>query len=292
MAYNVRRKIIGKAFVFVALQAIAAVFFLINGILAQEKSIPNHGSFTDCQMCHAEKYKMWESTGHSKTINRLVEAPGVNADCYSCHTTEGFAAKLQGNKVDLAQKDSLHTVTCAACHKPGSGDNPKMLVRASDKICSECHSQRTVLEGKGAKGVEDTRSFHSGVSCVSCHMSEANHDMKLFRPDDPKTPDPDTCTRCHNDNNRKMRAKQLPEWQEFYKEAMDPIEADMAAISAAIKEKPDLLNADLKEKLNTVRANLFIIQRDGSRGAHNLDYALEIMALATKDIKIIKAAIK
>ena len=70
------------------------------------------------------------------------------------------------------------------------------------------------------------------------------------------------------------------------------IEADLAAISAAMKEKPDLLGADLKAKLSTVRANLFIIQRDGSRGAHNLDYALEIMAKAAKDIKEIKAALK
>jgi len=73
---------------------------------------------------------------------------------------------------------------------------------------------------------------------------------------------------------------------------MDPVEADMAEISAAIKAKPDLLNADLKARLDTARFNLSIIQRDGSRGAHNLDFALEIMATAAKDIKVIKAAIK
>ena len=293
MANNAFQKTGKTALTFVGILSAAAILFNMAGFAAQEKTIPDHGNFTDCQMCHAEKYKMWETTRHSKAISRIVDTPAAGADCFGCHTAEGFAAKLQGNKVDPANKGSFHTISCVACHKPGSKDNPKQLVRDSEKLCGECHSQRAVLEGKGARGVEDTRSFHSGVNCVSCHMSEANHDMKLIRPDNPGLPEDrlDTCTRCHKDGNRKARAKQLPDWQAFYREAMDPIEADMAVISARLKEKPDALNADLNTKLNTIRFNLSIIQRDGSRGAHNLDFALEIMAKVSKDIKEIKAAI-
>ena len=273
--------------------AATVILFRIAGLTAQEKSIPDHGSFTDCRPCHAEQYKMWETTGHSRALARIINAPEANADCFGCHTAEGFAAKLQGNKIDPTNKESFQPVSCVACHKPGSAANSKQLVRDSEKICSECHSQRAVLEGKGGRGIEDVRSFHSAVTCVSCHMSEANHDLKLFRPDDPGLPEdrPDTCTRCHKDNSRKIRAKQLPDWHIFYKEAMDPVEADMAAISAKLKEKPDLLNADLEAKLSTIRFNLSILRRDGSRGAHNLDFALEILAHAAKDIKAIKAAI-
>ena len=250
-----------KAFVtiFTGVLATSAILLHISiGLAAQEKSIPDHGNFKDCQACHTEIYKMWKATRHSKPPEQKA-----GADCLSCH-------------------------------KPGSSENPKQLAMDREKLCNECHTQRTVLEGKGARGIEDTRSFHSGVACVSCHMSEANHDMKLFRPDDPKIPEDrlDTCTRCHNDNNRKMRAKQLPDWLEFYKEAMDPVEADMAIIAARLKEKPDLLNADLKAKLDTTDFNLSIIKLDGSHGAHNLDFALEILAKASKDIKEIKAAIK
>ena len=276
--------------------AVAAVHFHAAGLTAQAKSIPDHGNFknTDCRTCHAEKYKMWETTRHSKALARVINAPDANADCFGCHSTEGFAAKLQGKKVDLANKGSFTAISCVACHKPGSKEIPKQLVRNNEKLCGECHSQRAVLEGKGAKGVEDVRSFHSAVTCVSCHMSEANHDLKLFRPNDPNIPENrlDTCTRCHKDNNRKMRAKQLTDWHEFYKKAMTPIEADMSAISAAIKAKPNLLNANMKAKLDAINFNLAIIKRDGSQGAHNLDFALEIMAKVSKDIKEIKAAIK
>jgi len=318
MTNSACRKTAGKIVILAGIPAIAAVLFHMAGLTAQEKygdvwevadvvavpvvipvdmrekSIPDHSSFTDCRMCHAETYKMWETTRHSKAIARVSGTPAAAAECFGCHTTEGFEAKLRGGKVDPAKKESFHTISCAACHKPGSGANPRQLVKDPEKLCQECHSQRAVLEGKGARGVEDVRSFHSAVTCVSCHMSEANHDLKLFRPDDPKLPEDrlDTCTRCHKDKNRKMRAKQLPDWQEFYREAMDPIEADMAAISAAIKAKPDLLNAGLKEKLDTINFNLSIIRRDGSRGAHNLDFALEIMAKVSKDIKEIKSTIK
>ena len=256
MANSTHRRTTRTALVSVGVLATIVILFHIIGLAAQGTSAPDHSNFTDCQACHAETYKMWVGTKHGKAADSLV--------------------------------------ACIACHKPGSSDYPKQLVNDVEKLCGGCHTQRAVLEGKGARGIEDTRSFHSGVRCVSCHMSEANHDLKLFRPDDPAIPEDrlDTCTRCHSDNNRKMRAKQIQDWFDFYKEAMDPIEADMAMISAAIKEKPDLLNADLKSKWDTINFNLSIIVSDGSRGAHNLDFSLEIMAKVAKDIKEIKAAIK
>ena len=287
-------KIVGTAFALIGILGAAALFFHMAGFAAQDKSIPDHGSLTDCRMCHQEKYKMWETSRHSRAIERVKSATETNADCSGCHTAEGVAARLQGNKVDPANAGNFNSITCIACHKPGSGAFPKMLVSDPGKLCSECHSQRAVLQGRGAAGIDEIRSLHSAVTCVACHMSESNHDMKVIRPDDPGLPDDraDACTRCHKGNTRRVYAESLRDWQNHYKEDMDPIEADMAAISTALKEKPDLLNEDLKAKLSVVRSNLFIIQRDGSRGAHNLDFALEIMATASKDIKEIKAAIK
>ncbi|MDR1728803.1 MAG: hypothetical protein LBT74_12915 [Acidobacteriota bacterium] len=277
------------------LAAAACALIALGGRAATQAGAnrPDHGGFTDCRPCHAEKYKMWEASGHSKAITRIADLPNAGADCFGCHSAEGFGAKLAGGKVDPADKGSFHTVSCLACHKPGDDTHPKQLAADAETLCGSCHSQRSVLQGKGAKGVEDTRSFHSGVACVSCHMSEGNHYMKVMRPDDPSIPEDrlDTCTRCHKDNNRKTRAKQLPDWQAFYKEAMEPVEADLAAIDAALKQKPDALGAELLAKLNVARANLAIVQRDGSKGAHNLDFSLEIAAQAKKSLKEVKAAL-
>jgi predicted CXXCH cytochrome family protein len=239
-------------------------------------------------------YNMWLASGHSKALSAITKSDRVTPDCYGCHSAEGFLAKLKGKKVDISQKETFHALTCVACHDPHSSDNPRQLVMDPEMLCNSCHRQRAMLEGKGAKGVEDTRSLHSAVPCVSCHMTEGNHLMNVIRPDSPDLSGNrlDTCTTCHKDNNREARTKQIQDWQAWYKEAMDPLQADLKSVNAVLKENPDILNAELKAKLGDVRSNLSIIESDGSHGAHNLDYALEIMSLAASDLKEIKAAMK
>ena len=294
MNNNVYQKTTKTFLILAGIPVVAAILFQIAGFTAQEKSIPDHGSLTDCRMCHAEKYAMWEKAGHSQAGKIANGKAPVGADCLGCHTAEGFAAKLKGGTVDPADRASFTTLSCTACHKPGSNANPKQLVLNPEKLCDECHTQTKVLRGGGAEGVENKKSFHSDLACASCHMPEASHEMKFVLPDDTGLSENrrDTCTRCHKDDNRAARAKLLADWRESYKKAIDPINADLAVITAAMKEKPDLLNADLNTKLSTVRANLFVLAQDASRGAHNLDYALEILTKASKDIGEIKAAIK
>jgi predicted CXXCH cytochrome family protein len=243
---------------------------------------------------HLRNYNMWAASGHNKALGLVMKNDRATADCYGCHSAEGFAAKLQGKKVDIAKRESFSALTCVACHDPHDSENLRQLVMDPEKLCSSCHTQDAVLKGKGAKGIEETRSFHSAINCVSCHMTEGNHLMKVIRPDDPGLSEKrtDSCTACHKDNNRAARAVQLKEWQASYKERMDALQADVQAVSAALKEKPDLLNAELKTRFSNVRGNLSILVRDGSRGVHNFDYAMEIMGLAAKDLSEIKAAVK
>jgi predicted CXXCH cytochrome family protein len=281
----------------IALACAAAAMFagiLSLGMAVQEKIVPDHTSLTVCQPCHAEKQSMWEASGHSKAIGAISNSKQASADCYACHSAEGFAAKIQGNKVDATQKETFHTVSCLACHSPRNTEHPRRLVLDPEKLCATCHSQAAFLKGSGARGVEDTRSVHSAVPCVSCHMTGGNHLMKVIRPDDPKLTDEsvDTCTACHKDNNRKARSRQLQEWQQEYKEKTDALQADLNAIGTVLKDKPDILTEDLKKKLGDLRFNLGILARDGSRSAHNFDYTMEILYLAANDIKELKAALK
>jgi predicted CXXCH cytochrome family protein len=272
--------------------AICGIFAI--AIAEDKKEIPDHTNFTSCQTCHAEKQKMWETSGHSKAINAVLKNDKATADCYGCHSTEGFAAKRQGNKVDTSRKDTFHTVSCLACHDPRTSKLPHKLVADTGVLCDSCHPQRDVLKGEGARGIEDVRNVHSAVGCPSCHMTGGNHLMKVLRPDDPTLTETriDTCTACHKDNNRKARAKQLQDWQSEFKETMDVLQADVNAINTVLKEKPEILNAELKKKFDDLKFNLSNIVREGSRGAHNFDFAMEIMAAASRDLKEIKAVAK
>ena len=243
---------------------------------------------------HLRNYNMWAASGHGKALSAIIKNDRAAADCYGCHSAEGFAAKLQGKTVDLANKQKFNTLSCVACHEPHSSDNPRQLVMAPEKLCSSCHTQEATLKGRGAAGIEETKGAHSEISCVQCHMTEGNHLMHVIRPDDPdlKERRADSCTSCHKDSDKKTQAAFLQGWQASFTKSMDGLQSDLKMIGGSLKTKPDLLNPDLKKTLDAARGNLSIISRDGSRGAHNIVFATKVMNQARTDLDSIKAAIK
>jgi predicted CXXCH cytochrome family protein len=243
---------------------------------------------------HLRNYNMWAASPHSKALSLIVNNERASADCYGCHSAEGFAAKLLGKKVDVSRKATFNTVSCVVCHDPHDSENSRQLVMAPEKLCVSCHSQEATLKGTGAKGIEETKGVHSSLTCVQCHMTEANHLMKVIRPDAPDLAErrADTCTSCHKNSSKKEQAARLQEWQASYTKRMDALQADLKNISAAVKDKPDLLTGDLKGKLSSAGRNLGTLARDGSRGAHNFEYAMKVMDQAGNDLEAVKAVVK
>jgi len=268
--------------------------FVLWGIAEEKKAIPDHANFQSCQPCHAEKQSMWEASNHGGAIRQIADNSPAATDCSGCHSSKRPETGQRDITVDSATKENFHKVSCLACHTRQKGEFDYGLVMDPDKLCDLCHTQRAVFWGKGAKGVEDSRNFHSGVPCISCHMSEGNHKMKVIRPDDPGLGEKrlDTCTSCHHDNNREARVEQIHEWQSTCDENMAPLLAEVKMIDAALQKTPGLLSASLMSKFEGVKANLSILQKDGSRGFHNFVFSLEITSLAAGDLEEIKAAIK
>ena len=211
-------------------------------------------------------YNMWLVSGHAKTPDREIDIEGK---------------KWEG------------PITCTACHNPHYSNNIAQLVMDTKELCKSCHFQGAVLKGFGAKGIEETRSLHTAAPCISCHMTENNHLMKMIRPDDPDLSEDrlDSCSDCHEIKDRKMRANQLQDMEAWYNEAMAPVQEDLKIVEQKLKENPDILSTELKAKLEDTRANLSIIINDGSNGVHNLDYALEIMYQAKRNLKEINKTI-
>ena len=96
-------------------------------------------------------YNMWLASGHSKAPSRKIQIKG---------------------------KDWTGPISCVACHNPHYSDNPSQLAMKPEKLCTACHFQESVLRGRGAKGIEETKSLHPAIPCISCHMTEKNHLMK------------------------------------------------------------------------------------------------------------------
>ena len=216
---------------------------------------------------HPFTYNMWEVSGHNNPSKQTFT---------------------------IGEKEWSGPITCTACHNPHQSSNRHQLVATPDALCSSCHPQNAVLKGVGAKGVEQTRSLHTAISCIECHMTEKNHLMRIIRPDNPdlSAERTDTCSSCHEVKDRDIRAHQLQDWEAWYRDTLKPVAEDMLAIEETLKNNPALLNKELRQKFEDTKSNLSIIEEDGSDGAHNLYYALEIMSLAKRDLSKIKAAIE
>ncbi|HPW17061.1 MAG TPA: multiheme c-type cytochrome [Candidatus Aminicenantes bacterium] len=248
----------------------------------------------DVKANHLGSYNLWLASGHARALETIRKSRSADdPECYACHAAEGFAAKRQGRKVDIGGKGSFHALTCVACHDPHSSPDHRQLVAGADKLCVICHFQQAPLAGDGAVGIEKTVVGHSDVGCVSCHMTEANHLMKVIRPDDPGLTEgrQDTCSTCHKDSGREALGVKLREIQSSYTAKMEPLQADLKALGDALKDKPGLLTAGLKSKYEAVRKNLGLLSGDGSRGAHNFEYAAKILDRARADLDEIKAAV-
>ena len=63
---------------------------------------------------HLRNYNMWAASPHSKALSLVVNNERASADCYGCHSAEGFAAKLIGKKVDISKR-RLSTRYHASC---------------------------------------------------------------------------------------------------------------------------------------------------------------------------------
>jgi predicted CXXCH cytochrome family protein len=280
----------GKTLYVVSSIVVIATLFVAFIAAAEKKEIPDHSNFQSCQACHAEKVSMWEASGHGKAIAPIAGNKQGVTGCKSCHTPQNS----ENAKPENANNNSFHKISCLACHSRQKSEFAHKLVVDPETLCTECHSQKPIFWGHGAKGIEDFRNFHSGVPCISCHMTEGNHKMKVLRPDDPGLTEKrlDTCTTCHKDNNRPGRVQQIQEWQSIYDKTMKSLLADVNIVEEALKKRPGRLNATLKSKFDDLKANLLLLEKDGSRGFHNFDFMVEITDKATADLKKIKSALK
>lgn len=215
----------------------------------------------------AMTYNMWLASGHSRKPDRDIK---------------------------VGTMDWEDPVACVACHDPHYSNNLYQLRMKRNEICVSCHLQGEVLKGRGAKGIEETRNLHTPTPCFACHMTEGNHLMKVIRPDSPDLAEDrfDSCTVCHKVGSRQERADQMNDWEAWYMESMGPLQEDLKAVEILLEKNPGLMNDELKVKMEDIKSNLSIIIEDGSKGVHNLDYALEIMALAKRHLKKIKKAIQ
>lgn len=126
----------------------------------------------DCSSCH--------SVHGPKSPANMLKTATESDTCFTCH--KAYRAK--------SQRSSHHPIlegkmSCASCHNPHDGTNPKMVTANSvNEKCYECHAEK-----RGPFLYE-----HAPVreNCLDCHDPHgSNHDKLL------QAKQPYLCQRCH-----------------------------------------------------------------------------------------------
>jgi cytochrome c553 len=172
---------------------------------AQKKATLHYVGSKKCRTCHAATYKSWQKTKMADTFELLKPGQRTKAKrkaklkpnhdyssdpkCLKCHTT-GYKQPGGYGHPDKSKKSPLTSVSCEACHGPGSKYTKIMKKVKNNKKAPPGTEKKLVAAGLilpgrtdvkiktvGKKKVLDT----SKLVCFNCH----NKESPMFKDFDP-----------------------------------------------------------------------------------------------------------
>lgn len=233
--------------------------------------------------------------------------------CHSCHTELGHIERINERAFIHEKHVTEHKVECFECHDEIRHgllplERPKP---ASTEGCGACHanSHEAALEvysGQGAQGVEarPSRMYQTRVVCQACHTGRtgflatnvSSAPSAVAQPAEGHTQSGlpllqhagshtavvaaagnADCIHCHGTGYDGL----LGQWQAAVGEQLDRLTPLAAALEKDLGAQSD---SPAWKPLHEAQHNLALIAFDGSRGVHNVAYALDALRQGAKDI--------
>lgn len=285
-------------------------------------TIPEKSS--DCLTCHGPPSEPVDVAGrafvHAEYVERGVNCrdchqPVIQGDgtvrkerCHSCHAEVGHIER-RGETDFLHEKHvTEHKVECFECHDEiHHGLLPLERPEATPgEGCNTCHASSheaagLLYAGTGAVGVPDrpSRMYETRVVCAACHTGRSGYHVRdplqdpllggtqgahgasphgsgehLARVASAANVD---CIHCHGPAYDGM----LAEWQGTVDEQLERLKPRLRELEEVLGGEPASTARPLVEE---ARRNLTLVALDGSRGAHNVAYALDALRAGAERI--------
>jgi len=288
-----------------------SVCFTCHFMPAADGSFPKKTG--DCMICHGPPGDGLVVEGrpfsHEEFVERGVDCrechdPVVEGEgtvrkerCHSCHAEVGHIERI-GETAFLHEKHvTEHKVECFECHDEiHHGLLPLDPVQPADKEgCGSCHESshdaaRRMYAGTGAVGVPDdpSRMSKTRVVCEACHTGRAGrvvtaaarahggaltgpgHGARVSAVASAGNVD---CIHCHGTGYDGM----LAEWQGAVGEQIDRLGPMLAELEGRLS---DGASPEAAKAIEEARHDYLLVALDGSRGAHNVTYALDCLRAA------------
>lgn len=286
----------------------SSVCFTCHFMPAADGSFP--GKTGDCMICHGPPKEDVVVEGqvfrHEDFVDRGVACrechdPVVEGDgtvrkerCHSCHAEVGHIDRI-GETAFLHEKHvTEHKVECFECHDEiHHGLLPLDPIRPAPREgCGSCHESshdaaRQLYAGTGAVGVPDdpSRMFLTRVVCEACHTGRSGRAVTAAARAHGGAIDRQghgqgvsvvasagnvDCIHCHGTTYDGM----LAEWQGAVGEQIDRLGPLLQEVEGRLS---DGTGPEAAKVVEEARRAYLLVSLDGSRGAHNVAYALDAL---------------
>jgi nitrate/TMAO reductase-like tetraheme cytochrome c subunit len=259
-------------------------------------------AMSDCTTCHGAPRETIDVAGkpfvHEEYTRRNVECRQCHRNvvegraevrkerCRQCHGEAGHIEKF-GDSVFLHEMHvTSHKVECFECHEEiQHGLLPIRAPEASTDGCGSCHvtphdANRMLYAGSGAVGVEEqpSRMFQTHVSCEACHTGRSGFSLAGRHASSKVAAAGNIdCLACHGIGYEGM----LERWQSSVGGQMQRLRPLLDELSSRIGKNDAHPAWNLYSE---ARRNFDLVDHDGSRGAHNVAYALDALRVTADRI--------
>lgn len=231
--------------------------------------------------------------------------------CYACHVErfERYGETELVHRVHVAEQQ----LTCRDCHTDVEHGKFE-LIQALSPDCRTCHGGRHSIQeelyiGTGGRGVPATPDpmFLSGVTCSGCHRSSL-----ITAPPGPQPlpqAEPEACVACHGAGYDRL----LADWQASIREYLGRLQQRLAqtgglfdhsqspsrrleigtalyqettgtSVPVEAQTPSDELLQEAQTLYERAQANIALVERDRSGGAHNIHYINRLLKRAEEDL--------
>jgi len=271
----------------------------------------------DCQTCHPMpeepvtfvdepfSHKDFLASGGDVTCihchSQVTQGSGIvsRARCLSCH----LESEEHGEVKDQEEFHLVHVSAghfdCLACHEEiKHGDSPMAEQLLTSSNCSTCHGgkrhsiQEAIYAGTAVADMDTMPDvmFEAGVACDGCHDdAQITHVGNLTLTS--RISGAKQCIHCHDNEDC---ADELASWQEATKEMLGELGPALEELDKAVQASQASTEqvAQAKKLAGSARTKLDMVLKDGSYGAHNVGYVMEILDKTLVEIEAGQSLIK
>ncbi|MCC7011231.1 MAG: cytochrome c3 family protein [Planctomycetes bacterium] len=248
----------------------------------------------DCRECH----------------DPVIEGKGTvrKERCHSCHGEVGHIERFGETAFLHEAHVTEHKVECFECHDEiHHGLLPLAPIEpARNEGCGSCHENthdaaRKLYAGEGAVGVDSSpsRMYLTRVVCNACHTGRSDEFARHGATLAAKGADHHgahaiggtvasagnvDCIHCHGPEFDGM----VDEWQGAVGEQLERLGPMIDELRKALEGRT---KDPSQELLADAERNYLLVKLDGSRGVHNVTYALDALRVAAERVDTVRASL-